>query len=254
MYITSKKNSNIQNIVALHSKKGRRALGRFIIEGKKQVQEAFAYGMPIQQVILSENFTEKELFLQKLFTNNLLQENQLIEVPQTLFEWISTNKSPQGVLAVLTMPDTSVKAPMHRAILLDEVQDCGNLGTIIRSANAFGIQDIYLKNTADPFSPKTVQASMGGVFFVRLHIGSFSEIVQALQGCTLIGADVQGKNLQNYLFPKKSCIVLGNEGNGISTELKAICNDCVTIPMQQQTESLNVAVAASILMYSMQSR
>ena len=93
---------------------------------------------------------------------------------------------------------------------------------------------------------------MSSIFFVRLHIGDFSEIVHALKDISLIGADLHGKNLQNYQFKESCCLVLGNEGNGITQEVRDCCVECVTIPMHGKAESLNVAVAASILMYSMQ--
>ena len=249
MVITSKQNATIQQIVALQSKKGRKEYQQYFIEGKKQVQEAIKFSMPIEKLVISENFHEKADLIQRIKQYN---DAKIIEVTDSLFERISMNKTPQGLLAVLKMPDTKVQKPQNKAILLDGVSDCGNLGTILRSANAFGIHDIYLKNCADPFSPKTVQASMSGIFFVRLHIGNFTEIVESLKGIPWITADLHGKNLYDYSFPKECCLVLGNEGNGISQEVKDYCSESVTIPMQEQAESLNVAVAASILMYSMQ--
>lgn len=250
MVITSKQNATIQKIVALQSKKGRREYQQYFIEGKKQVQEAMRYAMPIEKLVISESFIEKMDCIQQAIKQ--YKDIAILEVSDSLFERMSMNKTPQGVLAVLKMPDTTVQQPQNRAILLDGVSDCGNLGTILRSANAFGIRDIYLKNCADPFAPKTVQASMSGIFFVRLHIGSFTEIAEKLQNMPWITADLHGKNVNAYTFPKACCLVLGNEGNGISQEVKTCCSESVTIPMQSQTESLNVAVAASILMYSMQ--
>ncbi len=249
MRITSKQNAIMQKIIALQSKKGRRAYKQYLLEGKKQVREALNYNIQILQIIVSDCFAEKESYLYLLQN---YKDIQIIEVPETLFAHISTNKSPQGILAVLPIPETTIKSPQSNAILLDEIQDCGNIGTILRSANAFGIQDIYLKNCADPFSPKTVQASMSSIFFVRLHIGGFSEMLDALENTIMIGADLAGKNLQNYHFPEKCCLVLGNEGNGISQEVQQYCFEYVTIPIHKQAESLNVAVAASILMFSMQ--
>ena len=249
MVITSKQNASIQKIVALQSKKGRKEYRQYFIEGKKQVQEAIKYSMPIEKLVISESFSGKANFMQAV---EQYKDIAILEVTDSLFERISMNKTPQGVLAVLKMPDTKVRKPQSKAILLDGVSDCGNLGTILRSANAFGIRDIYLKNCADPFAPKTVQASMSGIFFVRLHIGNFTEIVESLQNIPWITADLHGKNLYEYSFPKECCLVLGNEGNGISQEVKNYCTESITIPMQEHAESLNVAIAASILMYSMQ--
>ena len=133
--------------------------------------------------------------------------------------------------------------------MLDCLQDPGNLGTVIRTANAAGYSEIYLINCTDPFSPKAVRASMSGIFFVDLFFGSKEEILQVLDGVPVICADMDGKDIFSFVPPEKFCLCIGNEGNGISGEVFEKANYTVKIPMRETCESLNAAVSAGIAMY-----
>ena len=157
------------------------------------------------------------------------------------------------MLALVRIPDCTPRPPQGKSLLLDGVSDPGNLGTIIRTANAAGYADIYLRNCADPFSPKCVRASMSGVFFVRLHIGA-EAVLAALRGMPLICADMRGEDVFAFDPPPVFCLVIGNEGNGVSAEVRALCGYTVKIPMRPTCESLNAGVSAGILMYELSAK
>ncbi|MBQ3235139.1 MAG: RNA methyltransferase, partial [Clostridia bacterium] len=153
--------------------------------------------------------------------------------------------------AVIKLPDLSVKAPAKNAIILDGIQDPGNMGTIVRTAIACGYEDIYLLSCVDPFSPKAVRSSMSGVYFAKFHKCDYSELFNAIEKLELIVADFGGENLFNYKPQKAFAVAIGNEGNGISETLKSRANTVLTIPMDSKIESLNASVASALMMYEL---
>ncbi len=242
MIITSRQNPLIKKIVSLKEKKGRREHGLYIVEGIKQVREALLAGCEVELAVFSENFSALSDF-----------PCETAIVSQSVFEKLSEEKAPQGVLALVRLPECNMTEPTGNSLLLDGVSDPGNLGTILRTANAAGYEDIYLlNNCADPFSPKCVRSSMSGVFFVRLHIGSMPSLTSALQGIPLLCADMAGENIFRFTPPQKFCLVIGNEANGVSEAVRELCTYTVSIPMRHSCESLNAGVSAGILMYLLQ--
>lgn len=235
MIISSKANPIIKKISSLAEKKYRRQYGEFIVESVKAVGECVASDMEISAIVCT----------QKLADN---YENAIV-VTDELFAHISTEKTPQGVLAVVKMPDASVKPPKSCCLLLDRLQDCGNVGTVIRTANAAGYTDVYLVNCADAFSPKAVRASMGGIFHVNVHEGDYGEVFAALDGVPMISADLHGENIFDFNAPRKFCLCIGNEGGGVSNTVSEHADYTVKIPMRETCESLNAAVSAAIAMY-----
>lgn len=238
--ITSKSNEQVKRIAALKDKKGRREQGSYLIEGIKQVREALAGGQPVEQVVLSERYAGEPFPVPSV--------RQLV-VSEAVFAKLSEEAAPQGVLAVVRMPACTPQPPEGNALLLDGIADPGNLGTIIRTANGAGYEDIYLKNCTDPFSPKCVRASMSGIFFVRLHIGGDEALFAALGGVPLVCADMSGTDMDLFSPPSQFCLVIGNEANGVSEAVRARCSYTVSVPLRDTCESLNAAVAAGILMY-----
>ena len=166
-----------------------------------------------------------------------------------VFEKLSEEVSPQGILAVVEMPACTPEPPRSLSLLLDGVSDPGNMGTVLRTANAAGYEDIYLRGCTDPFASKCVRASMGGLFRVRLHIGGDAELASALAGIPLICADMGGKNAFCFSPPERFCLVIGNEANGVTEQMRAACAHTVRVPMRPGCESLNAGVSAGILMY-----
>ncbi|MDE7158298.1 MAG: RNA methyltransferase, partial [Clostridiales bacterium] len=134
-------------------------------------------------------------------------------------------------------------------ILLDGVADPSNVGAIVRTAAAAGYTEIYCIDCADAYSPKSVRASMSGVFFAKIMHGSREEVLAALSGVPLVAADMDGENAFTFESPKKFALCIGNEGNGLSQQVAEKAQYTVKIPMGEHTESLNAAVSAGILMY-----
>ena len=237
MIITSKANPLIKKIVALGEKKFRKEYGEYLIEGVKPVNECRDTGCEITCVVCSESLSASY--------------PDAIVVSDELFCRISSEKSPQGVLAIVKLPDTGVTKPNGCCLLLDRLQDPGNLGTIIRTANAAGYEDLYLINCADAFSPKTVRASMSGIFHVRIHEGTYDEIFNALDGVPLICADMSGDNVFEFKSPENFCLCIGNEGGGLSRIVRDKADYTIKIPMRSTCESLNAGVSAAIAMYAL---
>ena len=238
--ITSKSNELIKRIAALKEKKGRREQGDYLIEGIKQVREALGSGQTVERIVLSERYTGDPFCFPA--------EKQTL-VSESVFLKLSEEAAPQGVLAVVKIPVCTPAPPKGNCLLLDGVADPGNLGTILRTANGAGFEDVYLKNCADPFSPKCVRAAMSGVFFIRMHLGETDELEKALGSVPLICADMAGADMRFFAPPPQFCLVIGNEANGVSEEIRAKCSHIVRIPLRNTCESLNAAVAAGILMY-----
>ncbi|MGN0805642.1 MAG: TrmH family RNA methyltransferase [Candidatus Coproplasma sp.] len=237
MIISSKDNALIKKVCSLSDKKYRKLYGQFIVESVKAVGECIKAGMGVEAILCTENLAES------------FPKAQI--VTDAVFSKISTEKSPQGVLAVVNTPKTELCTPEGNSLLLDRLQDPGNLGTIIRTANAAGYEDIYLINCTDAYSPKAIRASMGGVFNVRLHEVSLNEALSVMEGVQILSADMDGEDVFSFVPEGKICLCVGNEGNGLSDEVMAISNKTVRIPMRECCESLNAAISAAIAMYAL---
>lgn len=238
--ITSRSNPLIKLIRSLADKSARDENRLFIAEGVKSVREAEASGFGIAKIVgtengfslLGETSAEKEI------------------VSDDVFKSISGEVSPQGVLALVDKPDCKIVPPQTDCVFLDEVKDPSNVGAIIRTAAAAGINDVYLADCADAFNPKAVRASMGGIYKVSLHSGTREEILPVIDKPFVI-ADMGGKNVFTREKRGDFCLVIGNEGRGVSERLKRLASETVSIPMQNGMESLNAAVSAGILMYAL---
>lgn len=237
MVITSKSNPTVKKIASLAEKKYRKEYGEYLVEGVKCVDECIAAGKQVILIACTKELSEKY--------------SDAIVLSEELFSRISTEKSPQGVIACVKLPDIGVKPPVGSCILLDRLQDPGNVGTIIRTANAAGYDDVYLLDCADAYSPKAVRGTMGGLFHVNVHEGSKEQILSALKGISFICADMNGSDVFSFTPPEKYCLCIGNEGNGLSDEIMALADYTIKIPMRKSCESLNAAVSAAIAMYAL---
>lgn len=241
MIYSSKQNNLIKSVYSLKDKKGRREQGLYVIEGFKMVSEAITANAKITRIFGTT------LALEKLNASGY----ETIAVTEEVFSHISGEVTPQGVLATVEIPSNEVKPPLSNALVLDGIADPGNLGTIIRSACAFGFKDIYLVNCADAYSQKTVRASMSGIFFVNLIKTDYEGLFNALKGVKLLALDMNGEDIKTVSVNEKFALCVGNEANGISSEIKGAMDKCVSIPMSENSESLNAAVALSIAMYKL---
>ncbi len=237
MVITSKSNPLVRDIYKLKDKKFRKERGLYIAEGVKLVNESSLAGCAVERLVCTPRFAES------------YPEATLIS--EEVYSYLSDEKSPQGVMAVIKIPQNALCAPQGNCLLLDRIRDPGNIGAIIRTANAAGYREIYTIDCADPYSPKAVRSSMSGIFFVKVFDGSENEVLSALSGVPVICADMDGENVFKFDPPPKFCLCIGNEGSGISDKIMERAKFRVKIPMDNSTESLNAAVSAGIAMYAL---
>ena len=242
--ITSKQNSFIKEIRSLSDKKFRDKLNLYMVEGTKLVSEALSLSLPIYAVIGT----------QKGLLNIVPQGARVEDVSEEVFNSISAEVSPQGVIAVIYKPQNQLTKPNGSCVLLDGVADPSNVGAIIRTAAAAGYNDVYMTDDcADPFSPKAVRASMSGVFRVNIIRASRDEILSVVDK-SIIVADMQGENIFSTRVVGDFCLVIGNEGHGVSERILKAAKTTVSIPMQNGVESLNAAVSAGLLLYGLKGR
>lgn len=234
--------SQISFIKSLNQKKNRKEQGLFIVEGLKSIQEFINSDYVVDSVYYTENLMPK--------LGNLSRNIKAHEISSSELSRISVLNTPQSILALVKIPKQSdlktiiLNEPF--LIALDGVQDPGNLGTIIRTADWFGLNTILCSmDTAEAYNPKVVQASMGSLSRVNVI---YTDLVDFLSHTNLpvYGALLDGKSIYQTDFGKEGIILLGSEGNGISNELQSRISYPVTIPRYGNAESLNVAISASI--------
>jgi len=247
--IESAKNDNIKYIKKLYMKKYRDEQGLFLAEGKKLYFEAIKSGFIIDTVIISDIFYDAE-------KDGLLKNNDARSyiVPSVILENVSEQKSPEGIIAAVRKPEAKLNRALEStkvAVLLDEIKDPGNLGTILRSADAFGANLVILsQDCTDVWSPKAVRASMGSCFHVQ--IVKSENIIKDIEnikgaGFTVIAGDLNGKD--DIVKMDKALIIIGSESHGVSKEVLSKADIFYKIPMRGNAESLNASVAASIMLY-----
>lgn len=244
--ITSRKNRIITHFRSVANDRAYRAECReFVCDGEKTLREALQYGAEIKYVLWKGTAGEIEL----------PESAQQYIAPYELFEYASPLKSSQGPAFTVKMPDRSVDCKIERAIVLENLQDPGNVGTVIRTANAFNIDAVILVGAcADLYNPKTVRASMGAIFRQRvleMDIAQLDEFTQR-QSLPLFGAALSEKAADLRMIEiHRAAVAVGSEGRGLSKELLDICGGELIIPMSPDSESLNAAVAASVIMWEM---
>ena len=237
--ITSKQNSFIKEIRSLSDKKFRDKLNLYTVEGTKLVREALALSLPVYAIIGTQK--------------GLLGINagavRVEEVSDEVFASISSEISPQGVIAVIYKPENQLVAPTSSCVLLDGVSDPSNVGAILRTAAAAGYDTVYMTDDcADPFSPKAVRASMSGVFRVNIVRATRTQLLSVIDK-DIVVADMGGENVYQTKIDGDFCLVIGNEGHGVSEEIIKAAKKVISIPMENGIESLNAAVSAALLLY-----
>lgn len=252
--ITSKSNEKAKFIKSLNDKKGRIKNNCFYLEGIKVVNEVLDKKEAINFKFIA---CSKEILENVNGGNNILERLkkyrnlEVIYFSKEVFESLTDTKTPQGILAVIEIPKYDKINDKRNILILDKIQDAGNIGTIIRSADAFGIDTIVCtKGTADCYSPKVLRSTMGSILREKIiYLDNINEIKNI--GYTIVGTVLDDKSitLENLKISKKMAFVMGNEANGISNEVKKLCDIFVKIPMTGNAESLNVAVATSIILY-----
>lgn len=244
--ITSRKNKIISHLRSVASDSGyRRDCGEFICDGEKTLKEAISFGAEIKYVLWKETASDISL------PNSVQQYT----APSDLFEYASPLKSSPGPVFTVKIPDREDSDKSNRAIVLENLQDPGNVGTVVRTANAFSIDAVILVGAcADLYNPKTVRASMGAIFRQKVLEMDVAELREYLDKCglPLYGAALsdKAKDMRDVSV-KHSAVAIGSEGRGLSDELLKVCDGELIIPMNPDSESLNAAVAASVFMWEM---
>ena len=265
--ISSRSNPLVKWASSLSDKKGREAAKSFIAEGKKLSYEALSASLPVSHIFLSED--KAELYISELkntFDKDEYKDTELVVLSAAAFDKISTEKSPQGIISVIKYLDFFQELDIiykeeffpkdeEKLIMLSSVRDPGNLGSVIRSAVAFGAERIIVSSdTAEVYNPKTVRSALGSLFRVKISpVADMSEFVKVLRkrDRRVYAAELSEKavSLTDLKLRPTDVFIIGNEGHGIDKEISSVADGSVYIPICTKTESLNAAVAAGIFIW-----
>lgn len=241
--LTSMKNPRVVGWKKLAARKGRRESGCFLAEGRKMVEEALKSGFPVETILLREGTMPEHLPV----------GIPVYELSEAVFDSLSDTVTPQGISAVVRMKERTAEGKILLA--LDGVQDPGNVGTIIRTADSAGFDGVILsEQCADVFSPKVLRATMGSVFHLPIEVAhDFPGRIARLneQGYATLSSQLDGGDFYAGVasVTPPLCLIIGSEGNGVTEAVKALATHHVKLPMRGDAESLNAAVAAGIMMY-----
>ncbi len=238
MVITSQDNPKVVEAAKLLEKKFRKASGRYLIEGERLVCDALKHGAHVLEVFVKESVCHQFDF-----------ENKIV-VSDKVFSKLSDTVTSQGVVAVVEKKQSELVVPLGNCLVLDGLQDPGNVGTLIRTAAACGFTDVFAAGCVDVYSPKVLRSAMSAHFCVNVQSAdSIEKVFGVLHGVEKVAADMNGESAFSATFSNKVALILGNEGNGLSEYARSQVDRTVSLPMQNNFESLNVAVAGSVLMY-----
>ena len=242
--ITARKNPLLQQVRRLlSSRKEREAAGLFVADGTKLLGEAVRWWPGLHTVILSDG-VEAEV----------PEGVRLVRVPEDVMASISPMQTPQGALFLCRLPEKNTFTPTPGMLLLDGIQDPGNLGTILRTADALGVTVALLEGCADPYSHKVVRASMGAVFRTPVVQTTWAEVKEKMQKAgipvAVTALSDRAQDIRNADL-SKIAVVIGSEGQGVRQEILDNAQAELIIPMQDHCESLNAAIAATIVMWQM---
>ena len=237
MIITSLNNPTIKEISKLKNKKYRDLTNTYLVEGDHLVEEAYKNNLLTKIILLEDTICNYDI--EKIYVTK--------EVMKKLTELDTPNK-------IIGIVKKNTPLPIgNKILILDNIQDPGNLGTIIRSSVAFDIDTIVLSpNTVDIYNPKVIRSTQGMIFYTNIITLELKEFINEIKtkNYTIFGTNVRnGKNIKEITLPEKFALVLGNEGQGVSKEIESLCDDNIYIKMSLKCESLNVSVATSILLY-----
>ena len=249
--ITSLSNPKIKLVRSLARRKDRYAARQFVIEGVRLIEEALDAGVkPV--LVLHTTQIEEDARARQLLDRLRVATPEVFAVDDAVMKEIANTETPQGLAAVVPFIELKVPAQPQFVLILDSVRDPGNVGTLLRSARAAGIDAIFFApNTADPYNDKVVRAAMGAHFAVPLRIASWQMIEEVVRPIPRIYlADAQGKSVYSKIsWARPVALIIGGEAEGASDAAKKIATARVSIPMRGGAESLNAAMAATILMF-----
>ena len=246
--ISSSQNPKIKLVRALSGRaKERREAGAFLAEGVRLVEEANTASWPFRFALYSDDLSERG---RELLTKLRAKEIDVEQVDARLLRSLSETETTQGILAVLEPHELSIVAPLDFILIPDSVRDPGNLGTLLRSADAAGVQAVLLPpESVDPFSPKVVRAGMGAHFRLPIRVMSWDDIRDHVQGLKVYLADMHGASCWKLDFRPPLALIIGGEASGATEPARNLADWLVSIPMLGSAESLNAAVAGSVLVF-----
>ncbi|MFN8288102.1 MAG: RNA methyltransferase [Chitinophagales bacterium] len=231
--------SQMSYVRSLHQKKFRQMYGKFVVEGDKLVQE-----------LLNSNIKTDTVYCVKGYSLPATKA-EVIEISETDLERISTQQTPDKIIAVANIPQpVSETASLAEGLylLLDNINDPGNCGSIIRIADWFGVKQIFLsENSVDVYNPKVVAAAKGSLFRMTCTYTALEELINKNKHLTTYGTFMSGSNIYQTRLSGAALVVIGNEANGISKEVENLISERITIPAFGKAESLNAAVATGIV-------
>jgi TrmH family RNA methyltransferase len=246
--ITSNQNSKIKLVRALLGRsKERREAGAFVAEGVRLVEEAVKGDWRFEIVLYDETLSERGKELLKTLNAKRIDVE---EVSASVMKSLSDTESPQGILAVLQFSQSPVSNHLNFILIPDQVRDPGNLGTLLRSASASGVQAVLIPpETTDAFAPKVLRSGMGAHFRLPIHSMSWDEIAKVTAGLQVYVADMDGQPCWETDLRQPVALIIGSEAEGVSESARKLANGKISIPMSGETESLNAGAAGSVLMF-----
>lgn len=254
MVITSKDNEFVKHIKKLKEKKYREEYGEFIVEGIKMIEEAILEEAKIKNIIICEDCKNNGGIPKDVLYE--IAKYDCIYVNEKVFSQITDVSNPQGILAVIDKSNNAEALIDYKAdlfLILDNIQDPGNMGTILRTADSINLKQILVsKGSSDAYNPKVVRSTMGAIF--RVKVIECEDLVKTIKELkkhkiNIYATDLKTDETIYDVDYKKSAIVIGNEANGVSEEVLNCADKRIKIPMLGKTESLNAAVATSIILY-----
>jgi RNA methyltransferase, TrmH family len=246
--ITSSQNSKIKLVRALLGRaKERRDANAFVVEGVRLVEEAINTFWRFETVLYDESLSARgKSLVKRLRSNNVEAE----EISQSLMKSLSETETPQGILAVLKLSHLPISESLNFILIPDQIRDPGNLGTLLRSAVAAGVQAVLIPpETTDVFAPKVVRSGMGAHFRLPIHSVTWDHIQAFTKGLQVYLADMDGKSCWETDLRQPLALIIGGEVEGASEEARKLATQKISIPMSGNVESLNAGVAGSVLMF-----
>jgi len=245
--VLKRDSSLVKNAIKLKQKKYRELENKFLAEGIRFVEEAILEGL------VEHIFYSKDIFSVNGYERVLNNDLPKYEVDESVIKELTNTTNPQRVVAVVRKPKININKDLEFVVVIDKVQDPGNLGTIIRTCDAAGVDVVYIiKGTVDVYNDKTLRATMGSIFHIPiLYYDTFKDAVNDLysNGFNIYASTLDGEDLYKTNLKGKTAIVIGNEANGMAEEDISLCNKRIKIPMLGRAESLNASIAAAVIIY-----
>lgn len=251
--ISSKDNEFVKHVKKLKDKKYRDLSKEFVVEGVKLIKEAIEENASIKQIVICDNCLENDVIPKELMYE--IAKYECVYVTENIFKMLSDVNTPQGILAIIGINNNEAEIDYSQEIMvaLDDIQDPGNLGTILRTVDSVGLNQILVsKGTADCYNPKVVRSTMGAIF--RVKVIQCDDLEKTLKEVKrhkfqLVITSLQTENSVYDVDYKKKVIVIGNEANGVEQSIQDMADIRVKIPMLGKTESLNASVATGVVLY-----